>query len=125
MNYLPKILLVDDEEDFLQLMSAMLRNNGFDVYSVSDINEVFTLIKSFKPDIILLDVKLGNQDGREICTQIKGNPETKNIKVLLHSAFSHVSWEYELCGADGFMLKPYDLSDLVTKIKALLQHESS
>jgi DNA-binding response OmpR family regulator len=122
MKYLPRVLIVDDETDFLQLMTVVLRSNGFDVYSIANGKNVFSTIRSCKPDIILLDVKLGNHDGREICKELKSNSETKHIKVLLHSAFSHVAWEYQNCGADGFLLKPDHIPDLLHKMKSLLPH---
>jgi DNA-binding response OmpR family regulator len=120
MIYLPKILIVDDEKDFLEVITVVLRDSGLDVYSISDSSEVFPIIKSFKPDVILLDVKLGQDNGCEICRDIKRNWETRNIKVLLHSAFTDVAWEWPRFGADGFMLKPYDLPDLLDNIKMLL-----
>ena len=120
MKYLPKILLVDDEGDFLRVITIMLRQKDFDVYSISDCTEIFTIVKSFKPDLIILDIRLGKYDGREICLQLKSNPETKGIKILLHSAFSEIREDYKICGADDFILKPYSMPELVEKIQGLL-----
>jgi len=117
MRYLPRVLLVDDEVEHLHLLTELLRKNGFDVYSLSNPEDLFATIKSFKPGIIILDIKMGNYDGKEICAQLKANEETKSIKVILHSAFPQIEKEYELCGAEEFIIKPTDLSHLVSRLR--------
>ena len=116
MKYLPRILLVDDEVDHLHLLTALLRENGFDVYSLSTPEDIFSTIKMFRPGIIILDVKLGNYDGKEICKQLRADQSTKDIKVILHSAFPEIEKEYQLCGADEFILKPTNISHLVSRL---------
>ena len=120
MKYLPKILLVDDEGDFLRVITIMLRQMDFDVYSISDCTEIYTIVKSFKPDLIILDIRLGKHDGREICRELKNSAETRAIKILLHSAFSEIKEDYKICGADDYILKPYSMPELVEKIQGLL-----
>lgn len=121
MTYLPKILLIDDEEDFLSICSPFLRNNGFDVYSLSTEDDVFKIVRAFKPLLIILDVRMGVHDGRKICQQLKEDPGTKSIKIILHSAFSHIENEWQKYGAEDFILKPYSLSQLISKINYHLQ----
>jgi two-component system, OmpR family, phosphate regulon response regulator PhoB len=116
MKYLPKILLVDDEVDHLHLLTALLRGHGFDVYSLSNPDEIFAIIKTFKPKIIIMDVKMGSYNGKEICAQLKADEETKSIKVTLHSAFPEIEQEYKLCGADDFIIKPTHISDLISRL---------
>jgi len=121
MRYLPRVLLVDDEVEHLHLLTELLRKNGFDVYSLSNPEDLLATIKSFKPGIIILDIKMGNYDGKEICAQLKANEETKSIKVILHSAFPQIEKEYELCGAEEFIIKPTDLSHLVSRLRFHLE----
>ncbi len=111
-----KILVIDDDADLLFLGSSMLRQKGFDVFSLARAENVFPVVKSFRPDLILLDIKLGDQDGRTICYQLKNNPDTKPIKVILYSAFPETSVDISKYGADDFVLKPYDFNHLVTRI---------
>jgi DNA-binding response OmpR family regulator len=120
MKYLKKILLIDDEVDYLHLLTIMLRRQGFDVYSITNGHQVSDTIKTFKPDMILLDVRLGNLDGKALCKQLKSDPATNNIKIILHSAFPSIENEYQLCGADDFVLKPTDVPDLVGRINKQL-----
>ena len=120
MNYLPKILLVDDEIEFLSISTALLRSSGFDVYSLSSGHEVFPIARNFRPNIILLDVKLGHEDGRQICYQLKQAYDTKEIKVILHSAFFNLSNEYQNYGAEDFIIKPYTFETMVARMRNLL-----
>ena len=111
-----KILVIDDDVDLLFLGSSMLRQKGFDVFSLTRAENIFYVVKSFRPDLILLDIKLGDQDGRHICLQLKNNPDTKSIKIILYSAFPETSVDISKYGADDFVLKPYDFKYLVDRI---------
>ena len=111
-----KILVIDDDVDLLFLGSSLLRQKGFDVFSLAKTDNLFYSIEFCKPDLILLDVKLGDEDGRNICRQLKENPWTKSIKIILYSAFPETSVEYAKYGADDFIVKPYELDHLVTRI---------
>ena len=114
-----KILVIDDL-DLLFLGSSLLRQRGFDVFSLSRGENVFYCVNFFKPDLILLDVKLGDRDGRDICRQLKDNPNTQGVKVILYSAFPETMVEYVRCGADDFVTKPYEMDQLIEKIRQLL-----
>jgi DNA-binding response OmpR family regulator len=123
MKYLPRILLADDEADYLTLLTSLLRANDFDVYSLSNPDHIFNLARVFKPDIILLDVRLGNYDGKEICRQLKADDDSKSIKIILHSAVPGIADEYHLCGADEFIMKPTEMSYLLARLRIHLQQE--
>ena len=110
-----RILVIDDDVDLLFLGSSLLRQKGFDVFSLAKTDNILYCIKFFKPDLIL-DVKLGNQDGRNICRRLKENPETRSIKIILYSAFPETSVEYSKYGADDFVVKPYELDHLIMRI---------
>lgn len=116
MKYPAKILIVDDETDFLSVSASILRDKGFEVYALSGGEELLHAVRSFKPHLILLDVKLGNLDGRLLCRQLKEDPETSSIRVILQSAFTEVGKEYNLFGAEEFMLKPYTIDHLISRI---------
>ncbi len=117
-----KILVIDDDVDLQFLGSSLLRQKGFDVFSLAKTDSIFSCINFFKPHLILLDVKLGDQDGRNICQQLKENPETKSIKIILYSAFPETSVEYAKYGADDFVVKPYKLDQLITRIHHHLEY---
>jgi len=117
-----KILVIDDDVDLLFLGSSLLRQKGFDVFSLAKGENIFSCVEFFKPDLILLDVKLGNEDGRNICRQLKENPETRSIRIILYSAFPGTSVEYSKYGADDFLVKPYKLDHLITRIHRQLAY---
>jgi len=112
-----RILIIDDDVDLLFLGSSLLKQRGFEVFSLSSADEVFEIVKSFSPHLILLDVKLGDQDGRNICLKLKRDPETNFIKIILYSAFPETSVEYSKYGADEFIVKPYEFNHLVERIR--------
>jgi DNA-binding response OmpR family regulator len=117
-----RILIIDDDVDLLFLGSSLLKQRGFEVFSLSSADRVFEITQSFKPHLILLDVKLGDQDGRNICLKLKQDPETDFIKIILYSAFPETSVEYSKYGADDFVVKPYEFNHLVERIRYHLKH---
>lgn len=111
-----KILVVDDDIDILTVVQLVLESNGFDVMAISNWQYIYSKIDSFKPDLILLDVSLGTQDGRNICKQLKSSPQTKHISIILFSANHNVEKSIEECLADSFISKPFDINDLIQGI---------
>ena len=112
-----KILIIDDDVDLLFLGSSLLKQRGFEVFSLSRADQAIETVKSVKPHLILLDVKLGDLDGRDICLRLKSDPDTSFIKIILYSAFPETSVEYSKFGADDFIVKPYEFNHLVERIR--------
>ena len=111
-----KILVVDDDVDILTVVQLVLDSNGFEVKATSKWQEIFPLLDTFSPDLILLDVSLGTQDGRNICKQLKSSPATKHISIILFSANQKVENSVSECLADSFISKPFDINDLIQGI---------
>lgn len=111
-----KILVVDDDIDILTVVQLVLDSNGFEVIAISNWQQIYTQVDTFKPDLILLDVSLGTQDGRNICKQLKSNPSTKHISVILFSANHNVEKSVSECMADSFISKPFDINYLIEGI---------
>jgi len=111
-----KILVVDDDIDILTVVQLVLDSNGFEVSAISNWQNIYKQIDTFKPDLILLDVSLGTQDGRNICKQLKSNNDTKKISVILFSANHNVHTSIPECLADSFIAKPFDINDLIEGI---------
>src|SRR5256885_10512230 len=111
-----KVLVVDNDVDVLTVVKLILSANGFVVEAISDWRNTFEKIESFNPQLILLDVSLGGEDGRNICRKIKSGTAHKNIPVILFSAkIGEIALED--CKADGFIAKPFDATHLVTMLK--------
>lgn len=111
-----KILVLDDDIDILTVVQLVLEANSFEVMTITRWQLIYTRIESFKPDLILLDVSLGTQDGRNICKQIKSGKDTRHISVILFSANLNVEKSVTECLADSFIAKPFDINDLIQGI---------
>ena len=115
-----RILVVDDDIDILTVVKLVLESNEFEVAAISDWQKIFTQIETFHPDLILLDVSLGTQDGRNLCKQVKSNGDTKHISIILFSANHNVEKSVQECLANTFISKPFDINDLIEKINIQL-----
>lgn len=110
-----KILIADDDADILFVLKMMLELKGYEVELASEGDKVITLITN-KPDLILLDIWMGNYDGREICQQLKNNPATSGIPIILISASREIEQSAKDAGANDFVAKPFEQHDLLEKI---------
>ncbi len=121
-----KVLVIDDDADMLNVMQALLTSRGFDVEVNNNFQNGFEKILRFKPQIILLDVFLSGIDGLDICRQLKGNPLTSNIAIIIFSAYPRIAesviYEY---GADDFIEKPFEVNDLVEKLHSVLSQPAN
>jgi CheY-like chemotaxis protein len=104
-----RILAVDDDKDILEVLQYILEDSGYEVETLSDGHDLFDAIRAHVPDLILLDIMLGNLDGRELCKKVKLRNETHNIPVILVSASHNVSDSLKQTGApNAFIAKPFE-----------------
>jgi two-component system alkaline phosphatase synthesis response regulator PhoP len=122
-----KILLVDDDPDFLEAVSLILKPKKFDVVTAYDGIEGLKKAKSEKPDLIVLDVMMPEKDGYAVCKELKSNPQMSHIPVLLltgvasHVPTTRYTQEMGLeTEADDYIDKPVEPEVLVKRIEALL-----
>ena len=112
-----KILIVDDDHEILNSLGHLLTANGFIVETESRWQNINRRIDMFGPDLILLDVALGGEDGRNISRQIKSGLFTKNIRVILLSANHNAHRNLPESLADGFIKKPFDIQTFKDTIR--------
>jgi DNA-binding response OmpR family regulator len=116
-----RILAVDDDRDILEVLQFILEDSGYEVETLSDGHQLFDKIKQQIPDLILLDIMLGNMDGRDLCKNVKLQNDTHNIPVIMISASHNVSDVLKQdCAPDDFIAKPFDINNLLNKIKRQL-----
>lgn len=115
-----KIVIVDDSPDLLEVLKYFLEEKGYEVYTVATQHDLETIIRSFSPDLIILDIFLQSEDGREICKDLRRHEETKYLCILLFSASPRALANYKDYGADGYLEKPFGLNEIVEKIEATL-----
>ena len=118
-----KILILDDNEDILALILMILEMEGYQTKGISTGKELMKSVEEFKPALILLDVLLGDSDGRILCNDLKSNPSTAHIPVIMISA-SHaaLSLSEDHHKPDDFISKPFDIDDLVNRIKGVMDN---
>lgn len=117
-----RILLVDDENDILELVTPMLENSGYEVLTAADGQEAIEKARLQKPDLIILDLMLPKLDGYSVCRMIKLDKTIKNIPIIMFTARAgkdDQSTASEV-GADAYIIKPFDPEAMLSKIKELL-----
>ena len=116
-----KIVIVDDSRDLLEALKFFLEEKGYEVETVTRQQDLISVIKSFSPDLIILDIYLQEEDGREICKELRRHKETKYLCILLFSASTKALTNYKEYGADGYIEKPFGLNEIVDKIESTLE----
>lgn len=112
-----RILVIDDDPGILDAVSLILTDSGYQVEILLKADKAYEKVAVFKPDLILLDVLMSGNDGREICKNLKTDSETKNIPIVLTSAHPDVSSYAKNYQADGFLAKPFDIDVLLDTVK--------
>ncbi len=115
-----KIVIVDDSQDLLDVLQFFLEQRGYKVETASSEQHLMSLIKSFSPDLIILDIYLRGEDGREICKKLRRQIETKYLCILMFSASVKKLANYKEYGADDYIEKPFGLNEVVDKIESTL-----
>lgn len=121
----PNILVVDDEEDILELVKYNLSREGYQVLCAATGEEALKSARNKLPDLVVLDLMLPGVDGLEVCRELKGDPKTSHIPVVMLTAKGEeadVVTGLEL-GADDYVAKPFSPRVLVARIKAVLRRK--
>jgi len=119
----PKILIVDDEEKNVKLIIAILKNYGYSFETAENGLEAIEKAEKFSPDLILLDIMMPEMDGYEACRRLKENPETQHIPVVMVTALADRESRIKglESGANDFLTKPVDATELIVRTKNLLR----
>jgi len=120
------VLVVDDEEDILELVSYNLEKNGYKVSCVATGEKALQFAKTEIPDLIVLDLMLPNVDGLDVCRLLKKDPATQHIPIIMLTAKGEdadIVAGLEL-GADDYVIKPFNLRVLVARVRAVLRRDS-
>lgn len=123
-NTMAKILLIDDDRALIETMTRIVSfERGYALKSVSSPSEALGATVSFKPDVILLDIKMPGGDGRQIIKLLKGNPATGGIPVIFLTGMSGPGDKVlglDL-GADDYVTKPFDPMELMARVRSVLR----
>ena len=123
-NMVPRILIVDDERDFVELVQFRLAALGCEFIVATDGVQALSQARQFKPNLILLDILLPDLDGLSVCEILRRQPSTKKIPIIFMSALSsEVTRRTVAMNAEDFFTKPLDLPRLEQRITDLLHHD--
>ena len=119
----PKVLLVDDEQDIVDLLKYNLEREGFQIFTALNGKDAIKSAKLNRPDLIVLDIMMPGMDGMEVCGQLREMPEFKNTLIAFLTArgeeYSQIAG-FE-AGADDYITKPVRPKVFVSKVKAMLK----
>lgn len=118
-----RILIVDDEEEVRASMREYLESNGYAIVEAADGEEALAKAFTEKPDLLLLDLRLPKVDGYQVCQTLKGNPITSVIPIIMVTALNATPQKVKGIeyGADDYIEKPFDLEELLARIKMVMR----
>jgi len=112
----PRIYVVEDNYDIGLVLELFLNDEGFEVKLLATAKDFNTAVKQELPDLFLLDVMLPDGNGIDLCHQIRKDPRSSGLPVLIMSAHANEG-AAKTCEAEGFIAKPFDLFTLLDTIK--------
>lgn len=116
----PRVLVVEDEENLLRLISAYLQHEGFDIVTAADGKQALTVFEQTAPDLVILDVMLPVIDGWDVCRRIRAGHDTPIIMLTARGQEVDRIHGLEL-GADDYVTKPFSPKELVLRVHAVLR----
>ena len=111
-----KVLLAEDDRTMVSLLKTLLKMEGYDVVALESDSDVPAAVKSENPDVLFMDVHIGQQNGMDIVELLRSNPETSGLRVVMTSGLN-VKEECLRRGANYFLLKPFMPDDLLSLLK--------
>ncbi len=117
-----KILIVDDEPDFLENLSVRLSANGYEVAVAHHGEAALEKIGLFKPDLILSDIVMPRMDGVDFFDALRRNPQTSQIPIVIMTVKQQLEGTFRKLGVYDFIVKPIGMEEFVSRIQACLQN---
>jgi len=117
------IYIVEDDTNIREIESFALKNSGYQIEDFSNAKEFYHAVKEKKPDLALLDIMLPDEDGMEILQKLRKNPETKRLPIIMVTAKATELDRVKGLdlGADDYIIKPFGVMKLISRVKALLR----
>ncbi len=118
-----RILIFDDDIDILSICSYILEEQGWEVRTSTNCNDIITKVNDFQPDVILMDNWIPDSGGIIATQTIKQDPQLKSIPVIYFSANNDIQSLASQAGADTYLSKPFDIEELENVIKTVKVQE--
>jgi len=111
-----KVLVAEDDQAILEVMKIILENEGYATLETDSREVIHKMAAEENPDLILLDIWLSGHDGGKIAKDLKSKKKTKHIPIVMVSASNETEKISLSSGADGFLLKPFNIEDLISVV---------
>ena len=123
----PRILIVEDEMPILDALQYNFQKENFDVTTATSGREALRKCQAQAPDLVLLDLMIPPPDGLQVCRELRSDPRTKNIRIIMLTAKDEEVDEVVgfSMGADDYVAKPFKIRPLIERVKALLRRNAS
>ena len=121
-----RVLIADDNMANVELLEAYLAGRGYDIATAADGAETLVMAESFKPNLILLDIMMPKLSGFEVCEELKSNPATRGIMILMVTALTELG-DIEravTAGCNDYLSKPVNKAELLKRVENLLKLQS-
>ena len=117
------IYIVEDDTNIREIESFALKNSGYQIQDFGNAKEFYRAVKEKKPDLVLLDIMLPDEDGMEILQKLRKNPETKRLPIIMVTAKATELDRVKGLdlGADDYIIKPFGVMELISRVKAVLR----
>ena len=117
------IYIVEDDTNIREIESFALKNSGYQTQDFGNAKEFYRAVKEKKPDLVLLDIMLPDEDGMEILQKLRKNPETKRLPIIMVTAKATELDRVKGLdlGADDYIIKPFGVMELISRVKAVLR----
>ena len=120
---MPKIMVVDDDEDFTTLYKQYLRRAGFDAVAENQSSKAMELANATRPDLILLDLMMPEPDGFQLCRMLRADPNFQRTPIIIVTALNDEDSRIVAlgAGANDYLTKPFHIEELKLRINLLLE----
>jgi len=116
-----KILVIDDDELMLRALDCLLMHEEFQTKTLAKAELIENVVSDFRPDLIVMDIRLDTADGRTVCDRLKADESTSHIPIILLTGLTFNEIAHMDCHADAIIGKPFKNSSLLHTIKQFLR----
>ncbi|RYF88893.1 MAG: response regulator [Chitinophagaceae bacterium] len=118
------VLILDDDPDLSMLMETILKFNDYNVRSCTNVPTFKKLMSQVEPTLIIMDMFLADQDGKDVCRELKADESTRLISIMMVSAHPDADRSCREAGANDFLIKPFDIDDFTAKVASYARLET-
>lgn len=119
-----RILVVDDDSGIGEMLKTLLEFYDYEVTVTAQPEETERYITEEKIDLVMLDMLISGVNGTDVCARLRNNPQTEDTPVLMMSALHDAGTKCREAGANDFIAKPFEMDDLVEKIRLILEQKT-